>query len=149
MYYFAVPSYELSFPLPNESADLIPAHFNYLNMASTYPFIIEFSEADLNKINNALLTLEEAFSGKLITDNSSPANDYQIENVAAIPTDDGTLYTLALPAHSNINQWDKDEKARAQLSPIANRLKEIAQQVVNTNRAVLQRCWNSTGKYFE
>lgn len=118
-------------------------------MANTNPYIIEFSDADLNKINHALLMLEETFAGKLVKDLSFNPNDPDIENLAAIPTDDGTIYTLAIPAHVNIAQWDKDEKAREQLHPIAMRLKLIAQQVVNTNRAVLQRCWNSSGKYFE
>jgi hypothetical protein len=118
-------------------------------VANTNPYIIEFSDADLNKINNALLMLEETFAGKLVKDLSLLQNDHEIENLAAIPTDDGTIFTLALPAHTNIAQWDKDEKAREQLNPITARLKLIAQQVVNTNRAVLQRCWNSSGKYFE
>lgn len=120
-------------------------------MANTYPYIIEFSDADLNKINNALLMLEETFAGKLIKDlsNFNSNAEHEIENVAAIPVDDGTMLTLALPAFANISQWDKDERAREQLNPIATRLKAIAQQVINTNRAVLQRCWNSSGKYFE
>jgi hypothetical protein len=121
-------------------------------VANTNPYSIEFSEAELIRINSALLMLEETFAGKLIKD---PNNDelqvkeHEIENICAIPTDDGTMVTLAIPAFANISQWGKDEKAREQLHPIATRLKNIAQQVVNTNRAVLQRCWNSSGKYFE
>ena len=92
--------------------------------------------------------LEETFAGKLVRDLSAlNNNEHEIENLAAIPIDDGTILTLALPAFTNISQWDKDEKAREQLDPIATRLKNIAQQVVYTNRAVLQRCWNSSSKY--
>ncbi len=121
-------------------------------MANTYPYTIEFSDAELTKINSALLMLEETFAGKLIkdsTNDSQSGKEFEIENVCAIPSDDGTILTLAMPAFVNISQWGKDEKAREQLHPIALRLKNIAQQVVNTNRAVLQRCWNSSGKYFE
>lgn len=118
-------------------------------MANTNLLSIEFSDADLKKINTALMMLEETFAGKLIKDISSThkGQDHEIENVSAIPSDDGTMLTLHLPAFENISQWDKDEKAREQLHPIATRLKDIAQQVVYTNRAVLQRCWNSSGKY--
>lgn len=94
------------------------------------------------------MILEETFAGKLIRDYSGNQTESdQIENITAIPIEDGTILTLALPAHTNISQWDMDEKARQQLNPIADRLKQIAQQVVNTNRAVLQRCWNSSSKY--
>lgn len=117
-------------------------------MSSNNPYIIEFSDADLNKINHALLMLEETFAGKLVNDLSLlNNNELEIENLSAIPIDDGTIRTLAMPAFANISQWDKDEKAREQLHPIATRLKNIAQQVVYTNRAVLQRCWNSSSKY--
>lgn len=92
--------------------------------------------------------LEETFAGKLIKDNYfDQANEMEIENISAIPSDEGTLLLTSIPAFSNINQWDKDEKAREQLNPIASRLKTIAQQVVHTNRAVLLRCWNSSSKY--
>ncbi|MEO7523415.1 MAG: hypothetical protein ABIT58_04935 [Ferruginibacter sp.] len=117
-------------------------------MSSIYPYSIEFSDADLNKINNALLMLEETFAGKLIRDLSrGNSNQHEIEDLSDTPVDDGTMLTLALPAFANISQWNKDEKAREQLDPIATRLKNIAQQVVHTNRAVLQRCWNSSNKY--
>ena len=120
-------------------------------MVNTYPYTIEFSEMELNRINNALLMLEEAFAGKLIKDVNSEqqGKEPEIENICTIPTDDGTMHTMAVPAFTNIAQWGRDEKAREQLHPIATRLKNIAQQVVNTDRAVLQRCWNSSGKYFE
>ena len=92
--------------------------------------------------------LEATFAGKLVRDISVlNNNEHEIENLSAIPIDDGTILTLALPAFANISQWDKDERAREQLHPIATRLKNIAQQVVYTNRAVLQRCWNSSSKY--
>ncbi|MEO6671635.1 MAG: hypothetical protein ABIN36_19280 [Ferruginibacter sp.] len=118
-------------------------------MASTNLFSIEFSDADLKKINTALLMLEETFAGKLINDISSLSKvpELEIENLSDTPSDDATMLTLHLPAFANISQWDKDETARQQLQPIATRLKSIAQQVVYTNRAVLQRCWNSSSKY--
>ncbi len=119
-------------------------------MAITNLLTIEFSEAELSKINSALMMLEETFAGKLIRDNGFDQvniNELEIENISAIPSDEGTLFLTSIPAFSNINQWDKDEKAREQLNPIASRLKTIAQQVVNTNRAVLLRCWNSSSKY--
>ena len=118
-------------------------------MLTTNLSIVEFSDAELNKINNALLMLEETFAGKLIENVSAsdPLPGNEIENLAMIPLDDGTILTMAIPAFVNIPQWGKDEKAREQLHPIATRLKNIAQQVVYTNRAVLQRCWNSSSKY--
>lgn len=117
-------------------------------MAITNLFTIEFSEAELSKINNALIMLEETFAGKLIKDiYFDQVNELEIENISALPSDEGTLLLTSIPAFSNINQWDKDEKAWEQLNPIASRLKTIAQQVVHTNRAVLLRCWNSSSKY--
>ncbi|MBC7536043.1 MAG: hypothetical protein H7258_10150 [Ferruginibacter sp.] len=113
------------------------------------PFVIEFSAADLKKIDIALLMLEETFAGKLISDiyNESGESEHDIENLSSLPADEGTTLLLATPAFVNISQWGRDEKTREQLHPIAARLKNIAQQVVHTNRAVLQRCWNSSSKY--
>jgi hypothetical protein len=109
---------------------------------------IEFTEADLQKIDHALLMLEETFAGKLIQDNSYlKINEQEIENLTVLPKDEGTVLTEIIPAFANMNQWSSDERAREQLDPIATRLKNIAQQVVYTNRAVLQRCWNSSSKY--
>ena len=120
-------------------------------MSTTNPFSIEFSEAELKKIDIALLMLEETFAGKLIKDAyvEAPPGGYEneIENFSSMPADEGTTLTLAMPAFVNISQWGKDEKTREQLHPIAARLKTIAQKVVCTNRAVLQRCWNSSSKY--
>lgn len=117
-------------------------------MDSTNLSTIEFSDADLKKIHVALLMLEETFAGKLLNATEQhPEQKNEIENLCSLPADDGTTLTLAMPAFVNIMQWNKDEKAREQLHPIATRLKNIAQQVVYTNRAVLQRCWNFSSKY--
>lgn len=112
---------------------------------------IQFSEADLSKINSALLTLEEAFAGKLFqaATPAAPVDPLKtdIENLAAFPAEEIEAFSIAMPAFANITQWSSDEKTREQLNPIAIRLKQIAQQVVYTNRAVLQRCWDSSTKY--
>lgn len=109
---------------------------------------IEFSDDDLKKINEALIMLEEAFAGKLINDETAKNGAlYEIEDITTIPHDETTLMLHAIPAFANLSIWNNNEKTREQLNPIAKRLKDIAKQVVLTNRAVLQRCWNSTSKY--
>ena len=110
---------------------------------------IAFSDAEIGRINAALLMLEETFSGKLISDSTAPdANEaLQIEDVSSLPMDEGTIFRDSVPAFQDIPFWKQDEITSEQLSPIAFRLKTIAQQVVSTNRAVLQRCWNASAKY--
>lgn len=112
---------------------------------------VQFTEADLLKINSALLTLEETFAGKLFqaATASAPVDPTKadIENLAAFREEEIEAFSIAMPAFMNISQWSNDEKAREQLNPIALRLKSIAQQVVYTNRAMLQRCWDSSTKY--
>lgn len=106
---------------------------------------IEFSEADLEKMDSALEMLEEIFAGKVI-DIESHSNSLPGNTRLAAHTDD-LEHIEATPAFINMPQWIKDEKVRDTLGPRAARLENIAEKIINTNRAILKRCWSSSSKY--
>lgn len=103
---------------------------------------LQFSESEILKIEKALSTLEESFTGKLLTDQSQ--NSENIEDLSSAPENPELEF---MPAFEDINHWDINEKYREVLNPIALRLKNIASQVLHTNRALLHNCWTSKNKY--
>ncbi|MBS1495884.1 MAG: hypothetical protein JSU03_09750 [Bacteroidetes bacterium] len=106
---------------------------------------IEFSDADLEKMDTALEMLEEIFAGKVIHIKTQTSNSNESKPLA-VHTDDLEQIESA-PAFINMPQWIKDEKVRDTLGPRATRLENIAEKIINTNRAILKRCWSSSTKY--
>lgn len=108
---------------------------------------LEFTEEDLEKMDIALQMLEEIFEGKVI-DIAPKKKDIEKITSLGVHTDDLDEIE-ATPAFINMGQWVKDEAIRNILGPRAVRLENIAAKIINTNRAILKRCWSSSNTYLD
>jgi uncharacterized circularly permuted ATP-grasp superfamily protein len=102
---------------------------------------IEFTDAELTQMDQALLILETIFKDKAVQFTPKESQKYgklgdETENwVNMIYTDTETATDL-VPQFVDRTEWAKDEKVRNQLSKRSTRLENIATQIADTNRLV-------------
>jgi hypothetical protein len=98
--------------------------FKLIIVAPNSTETLEFSDADLLKMDIALAMLEEVFSAKIISINTGLRKE---EMLSASPEFD-------------IMEWTKNDKIRSILGGRAIRLEKIADKIVKANKAILKRC---------
>ncbi len=102
---------------------------------------IEFTDAELTQMDQAITTLETIFKNKAVQFTPKESQRYgklgdETENwVNMIYTDTETATDL-VPVFIDRAEWAKDEKVRGEMSRRVTRLESIATQITDTNRLV-------------
>jgi hypothetical protein len=102
---------------------------------------VEFSDAEIKVLNDAILAIEEVLKNKTVQLNADDSRHYgklgkATEGWAVQVFQDATNNPILVPQHIDAEVWTKNEKAHAILSPLSKRLESITLQMKDTNRVI-------------
>jgi len=115
---------------------------------------IEFTDDELRQIDAHLNGLEAIFKPKVVQLTPKESQRYgklgnERENWVNMIHADTKTATDLVPTFVNRPAWDKDEKARDQLSPRATRLDNLNRQVTDTNRLIGFDIYNTCNSVYQ
>jgi len=102
---------------------------------------VEFSDAEIKVLNDAVLAIEEVLKNKTVQLNADDSHHYgklgkATEGWAIQVFQDANSNPMLVPQHIDANIWAKNAKAHEILSPLAKRLESITLQMKDTNRVI-------------
>lgn len=100
---------------------------------------IEFTDQELKDLDGFLDGIEAIIKNKVVQLTPKESKRYgklgnETENWANMIHSDSKVAPELVPVFVDIPAWDKDDKARAQLSPRATRFENLSRQLTDTNR---------------
>ena len=115
--------------------------FKIFSMAIDNVHQVEFSDAEIKVLNDAILAIEEVLKNKTVQLKADDARHYgklgkATEGWAVQVLQDATNNPMLVPSHVDAEIWVKNAKAHEILSPLAKRLESIAVQMNDTNRVI-------------
>jgi hypothetical protein len=102
---------------------------------------VEFTEAEIKVLNDAIAAIEQVFKNKAVQLTKEEGRHFgklgkESEGWAIAVHQDVVSNPMLIPAHIDAEVWAKNELAREVLSPLTKRLENITQQIKDTNRVV-------------
>ena len=102
---------------------------------------VEFTEAEIKVLNDAIAAIEQVFKNKAVQLTKEEGRHFgrlgkESEGWAIAVHQDVVSNPMLIPTHIDAEVWAKNELAHEILNPLIKRLENITQQVKDTNRVV-------------